>query len=1170
MKARMLRIVAFVVTLICIVTLTGTGLGAGASGSQKLPMSPRPSVPLRSSPSYHLPFRLAANFIKTSSEPRSTELQPQTPLTRPVGIDLDVTYISRTPLYNRYEVWYTGDGKPYLRPGTEYDQRWPDHGQVVTFTAHIINKGTLDSGSFDFEWLIDDASVHSGTRPSLAPGEEVTETYQWTWAHTVVSECLQGQHTVAFQVDPGDTISETYESNNQIQDRTDALSLVLALTPDLYEALETPIDPQWPFSAEDWLQKQIAAMNQAFANSVYPSLPNGIQERVRLDKILVTSTNPPTDWAEDGGFFMTGDDRHGNAYYHPATDVSGALIHELTHQLGIIDLYNLDVPLEVPQVTDQRGRPVQIEYWPSQPGLMSNPGCDPPRYAEHTALALDGNKGYRRGYYGEYLYDVPQPTYLRLLDNQGNPAAGVTIDLYQRASFPRMRGSQHGVVDDTPEISVVTDEEGVALLPNRPVGEPVSTRTGHDLTDNPLGVINVVGQNDEFLVKISKGAHQEYQWLDVLQFNLTAWRGEDTLDLATHVPPDPAPAPPAALAGTQEYGEVRLQWQPSPSPTVSHYNVYRTEGMGYEAVVTHTTVLSYSSLFDYSARAAGYAVTGVDGSGRESGFSPPFWALRLQNPADVVVDENNERIVLDPQNGYALLLQSTAGEYWDTLGSFDLHLEYSWYLARDPAGNLIISHPSDAYSTRQSVRVADQDANLLFEFGEQGSGPGQFQGPAGVAVWTGPGVTDTYRILVADSGNDRIQAFDAQGNFVSEFGGYGSGSGEFSSPQGLAVDSVGNVVVADSGNDRLQVLSFDGNNFDFTRHFTAGLNGPTGVAAYGSNRIVVADTGNNKVKILDAQGNILADYDAPNDTYTGPFNQPRGVVADKSARVVVADTGNKRVVTILGALPVWPPADVDVTGPTAGVVQTDCTFTATVSPVTSTQPVTYVWQAAGHSPVTRTGGLSDTAVFTWTSLGSQAITVTAANAQGAVSDTHVIDLYAPVRADFVVSPTTGVAPLTVVFSNTSEGDYTESRWDLGNGVTSTLTSPIYTYTLAGLYTVTLTVSGPGGRDTLIRTNCVTVSSPVQADFGAWPTLGAPPLTVVFTNTSAGDYVTSLWGFGDGLTSTLENPTHTYTRVGAYTVTLTVSGAGGSDVETKVGCVSVEHRLYLPVVLRETE
>jgi hypothetical protein len=166
--------------------------------------------------------------------------------------------------------------------------------------------------------------------------------------------------------------------------------------------------------------------------------------------------------------------------------------------------------------------------------------------------------------------------------------------------------------------------------------------------------------------------------------------------------------------------------------------------------------------------------------------------------------------------------------------------------------------------------------------------------------------TCAYRILVADSGNDRIQAFDAQGNFIAAYGSYGSGPGQFNNPQGLAVDDNGNIVVADSGNNRLQVLSFNGSSFDFIRSISASFNHPTGVATYSSNRILVADTGNNKIKVLDAQGSLLAEYAAPNDGRIGEFNQPRGLVVDQDATIIVADTGNQRVVTILGALPISP------------------------------------------------------------------------------------------------------------------------------------------------------------------------------------------------------------------------------------------------------------------------
>ncbi len=90
--------------------------------------------------------------------------------------------------------------------------------------------------------------------------------------------------------------------------------------------------------------------------------------------------------------------------------------------------------------------------------------------------------------------------------------------------------------------------------------------------------------------------------------------------------------------------------------------------------------------------------------------------------------------------------------------------------------------------------------------------------------------------------------------------------------------------------------------------------------------------------------------------------------------------------------------------------------------------------------------------------------------------------------------------------------------------------------------------------------------PVVAGFSASPTSGAAPLTVTFSNLSSGDFTTSLWNFGDGATSTLAAPTHMYSLPGEYTVTLTVSGAGGSDTLVRASYI---HAFGLKVSGRAT-
>jgi RHS repeat-associated protein len=161
---------------------------------------------------------------------------------------------------------------------------------------------------------------------------------------------------------------------------------------------------------------------------------------------------------------------------------------------------------------------------------------------------------------------------------------------------------------------------------------------------------------------------------------------------------------------------------------------------------------------------------------------------------------------------------------------------------------------------------------------------------------------------------------------------------------------------------------------------------------------------------------------------------------------------------------------------------------------------------------------------------------------------------APV-ADFTAEPLSGGVPLTVTFTNESSGEITAYGWAFGDGMTDTITHPVHVYTTTGVYTVSLTAIGPGGTDTLTRTNYITATEAAQppvADFTASPTSGTVPLTVTFTNTTSGEATDYLWDYGDLITSTTSAVTHThvYTASGIYTVSLTATGPGGSDTLTR--------------------
>ena len=90
---------------------------------------------------------------------------------------------------------------------------------------------------------------------------------------------------------------------------------------------------------------------------------------------------------------------------------------------------------------------------------------------------------------------------------------------------------------------------------------------------------------------------------------------------------------------------------------------------------------------------------------------------------------------------------------------------------------------------------------------------------------------------------------------------------------------------------------------------------------------------------------------------------------------------------------------------------------------------------------------------------------------------------------------------------------------------------------------------------------------VGADYTAQVTHGSVPLTVNFTDQSCGTITSWQWSFGDGAASNAQNPSHTFSKPGTYTVSLTVTGPGGSNTETKTDFISVHAGLSgIPLLL----
>jgi PKD repeat protein len=186
-------------------------------------------------------------------------------------------------------------------------------------------------------------------------------------------------------------------------------------------------------------------------------------------------------------------------------------------------------------------------------------------------------------------------------------------------------------------------------------------------------------------------------------------------------------------------------------------------------------------------------------------------------------------------------------------------------------------------------------------------------------------------------------------------------------------------------------------------------------------------------------------------------------------------------------------------------------------------------------------------------------------------------------ADFEGTPTSGVAPLTVKFTDKSIGNPTMWSWDFGDGVIpmdascsgdvcNTIASPVHTYNSPGTYTVKLTASSQiGGSSIKEKVGYITVSGSgagPKASFTADKRSGPNPLTVQFTDTSSGNPTMWSWDFGDGTNDMVASPSHTYQKAGVYTVKLTSSNQQGTDTKTEKDFIAVTGDIPPPVAMFE--
>lgn len=228
-------------------------------------------------------------------------------------------------------------------------------------------------------------------------------------------------------------------------------------------------------------------------------------------------------------------------------------------------------------------------------------------------------------------------------------------------------------------------------------------------------------------------------------------------------------------------------------------------------------------------------------------------------------------------------------------------------------------------------------------------------------------------------------------------------------------------------------------------------------------------------------------------------------------------------------------------------------ITVTYDASNSTDVGTLLWTFPGGTPATSTEMMP---TVTYATGGTFDVQLRVTNASG--TDTEISQDLVNVDPLAVAGFNADVNMLSVDFTSTSTNSNTYN-WDFGNGETSTEINPSVSYTLAGTYTVTLTVTNNCGENT--TTQMVTVAEGLpNAEFSLSETSGCAPLVVRLTDETTGSPTAWSWTVtstnGANFASNEQNPQFTLTEAGVYTFSLEATNSAGSTTEVRSDVVTV--------------
>jgi sugar lactone lactonase YvrE len=199
-----------------------------------------------------------------------------------------------------------------------------------------------------------------------------------------------------------------------------------------------------------------------------------------------------------------------------------------------------------------------------------------------------------------------------------------------------------------------------------------------------------------------------------------------------------------------------------------------------------------------------------------------------------------------------------------------------------------------SYETRPDgvhISVVTLDEHYISDFGSYGEGDGQFVWPTSIAI------DSKTNIYIADEWLNRISVHNKDGEFLRKWGRAGSGPGELDRPAGLAISDDDTMYLTDSRNHRVQKFTLNGEYLGQFGSFGNGpgqLNMPWGIALDKDGNVFVADWRNDRIQQFTADGQWQASF-GRSGSGVGEFNRPNGVAVDQDGIIYVTDWLNNRV-----------------------------------------------------------------------------------------------------------------------------------------------------------------------------------------------------------------------------------------------------------------------------------